>query len=158
MGKSSMVKISSGWNLIFRCVGIAILILIGFKVFSWDSLGLQASSGRWVFIGLVVFMMILGIFIILRHASSIFESADGTFLRVRISFFSEKTLPLSAIESVDVRRGRYNTCSLRIKVKRQSSANGFSPAVFYFIPNVNYFRSALFRQFPISQDFWIFTW
>lgn len=87
-----------------------------------------------------------------QTADSVWESADGTFLRVRINL-KEKTLPLSAIESVEVYRvpfyyGLYRN-RLQIKVKHQLSLNDFSPgAVFYLNPQKNYFRSALFRQFP----------
>ena len=141
MRNASMRRISSGYSLMSKCACFAILIFLSFKEFS--------SGFDWALLGLWLFMMIFGIFIILRDADSVFESADGTFLRVKISWFSERTLPLSAIESVDAVR---DEGSLKIKVKRRSSANSFLPAVFYFIPNENYFRSALFRQFPISQD------
>jgi len=88
--------------------------------------------------------------VVFRVAGRVLESADGVFLRVKIGW-TEKTLPLSAIQSVKIQRDDENGNSLRVTVKHQSSYNGFSPdAIFEFKPNENYFRSALFRQFPIS--------
>jgi hypothetical protein len=148
MKNSSMLKISSNlwvmpkyFILIFPLVWCVYLLIVeGFAVF-----------GHLIF----TLAIILVVFRALRYwqiADSVWESADGTFLRVRINL-TEKTLPLSAIESVEVYRvpfyyGLYRN-RLQIKVKHQLSPNGFpSGTVFYLNPQKNYFRSALFRQFP----------
>jgi len=108
---------------------------------------------------LVLFLtfIVFGVILCTSHVThSVFESADGTFLRIKING-TEKILPLSEIESVDlcnVTRGDANALpinTLRVKVKPQSSFNIFSLyKIFLFTPNEAYFQSAFFRQFPVS--------
>jgi len=97
--------------------------------------------GFLVFVGITVYMSLTS-----RTAHYVLESVDGMFLRAKTNL-REEIIPLAAIESVDtiVRFWRFRL--LRITV-----AQKFAPfsTCLYFTPDENYFKSALFRQFPIA--------
>jgi len=154
MKNTSMREISSGDGRRGKFFGIACLP-IAFAIYVVSGLilkppGFIETEQTWLLVmGLaVVFSVLIVILMSSRTAHGVWESADGSFLRVKINW-TEKDLPLSDIESVDTQQGRA-TKFLQVEVKRSSSSSGFSPgAIFCFTPNEAYFRSAFFRQFPL---------
>ena len=159
MENASMLRISSGYSLMYKfgCVFtfIAILIICTLEFFGLLTSNNPIPSGRVVALILILILILvmgLTIFMVVRTsriAECVLESADGIFLNVKLNW-TKKNLPFSAIESVDM----YSVPSawkhhvVRIKIKHQSSSSIF----FDFIPNENYFKSALFRQFPSVEQ------
>jgi len=154
MENASMTEISSGEGRKKKQQDFIIILLKMAVVIPIIWLATQDSSNPnefRVFMALVMALIIaLAFFFGNAHvAQSVFESADGMFLRVEIRM-TEKTIPLSEIESVDIIRGGFNI--LQITVKHHSSFDSFSfGATFLFTPNEACFKSTLFRQFPLPD-------
>jgi len=158
MENMPVTKISAGGRMTeYGYIGLLILFcfVAWYTVFSIDVLAFMIQQRAFVWtaglFGMIVLAMAYLIFwVAFRVAGRVLESADGTFLRVKINW-TEKTLPLSAIQSIKISNHYYlgRRC-LRVTVKQQSSFSGFAPgATFWFVPNADYFRSAFFRQYPI---------
>lgn len=147
---ASMAKISRDgrWSKyatisVFICVGFCVAKLAGFLLSTWQGVAIVLCLSA---VGVVICTTIF------PFADSVLESADGTFLRVKINR-TETVLPLSAIESCVIVYLK-GPDALRIAVKHQFSSKGFllGGTVFLFLPNGRYFQSALLRCFPIRDD------
>jgi len=163
MEDASMMEISAGDGIAWNARRVLKRVTL-FWVAGSFVVGLALGLDMVSLLFLVVISGLVGISTpsaseFLSVAANVLESADGTFLRVKIyPWIGEKTLPFSEIHSV--KPNLYaGVLRLRVAVTNQRTITECyrrsvfidffrSGETFWFIPNENYAQSQLFRQFP----------